>query len=134
MKGGAAAGRAMKILVADDEPQVLDVVTRILDGAGHRVLSAIDGEEALRRVYETHPDLVLLDIRMPRKDGATVAQQMRDDPRTRDIPVVFLTGLIRTAEADQRGGRTGRNLFLAKPFDADELLRMVELATSRKTV
>ena len=119
----------MKILVADDEPQVLDIVTRILDGAGHRVLTAIDGEEAVRRVYETHPDLVLLDIRMPRKDGATVAQQLRDDPRTRDIPVVFLTGLIRTSEADQRGGRTGRNLYLAKPFDAEQLLRTVELAT-----
>ena len=119
----------MKILVADDEPQILDIVTRILDGAGHQVLTAIDGEEAVRRVYETHPDLVLLDIRMPRKDGATVAQQLRDDPRTREIPVVFLTGLIRTSEADQRGGRTGRNLYLAKPFDAEQLLRTVELAT-----
>ena len=119
----------MKILVADDEPQVLDIVARILDGAGHHVLTAINGEEALRRVYETHPDLVLLDIRMPRKDGATVAQQMRDDPRTREIPVVFLTGLIRVSEADQRGGRTGRNLFLAKPFEARELLEMVDLAT-----
>lgn len=119
----------MKILVADDEPQILDIVTRILDGAGHQVQTAIDGEEALRRVYETHPDLVLLDIRMPRKDGATVAQQLRDDPSTRDIPVVFLTGLIRVSEADQRGGVTGRNLFLAKPFEASELLRMVELAT-----
>jgi CheY-like chemotaxis protein len=123
----------MKILVADDEPQILDIVTRILDGAGHNVVTAIDGEEALRRVYETHPDLVLLDIRMPRKDGATAAQQMRDDPRTRDIPVVFLTGLIRTSEADQRGGRTGHNFFLAKPFDAQDLLRMVDLATSPKT-
>ena len=120
----------MKILVADDEPQVLDIVARILDGAGHHVLTAIDGDEALRRVYETHPDLVFLDIRMPRKDGATVAQRMRDDPRTRDIPVVFLTGLIRINEAEQRGGRTGRNLYLAKPFDAEQLLKMVELATS----
>ena len=119
----------MKILVADDEPQVVEVVTSILDAAGHRVLTAIDGEEALRRVYETHPDLVLLDIKMPRKDGATVAQQLRDDPRTRDIPVVFLTGLIRVTEAGHRGARTGRNLFLAKPFDAAELLRMVDLAT-----
>jgi len=119
----------MKILVADDEPQVLDIVAGILDRAGHRVVTAIDGAEALRRVYETHPDLVLLDIRMPRKDGATVAQQMRDDPRTREIPVVFLTGLIRTSEADQRGGRTGRNLYLAKPFEAAQLLRIVDLAT-----
>ena len=120
----------MKILVADDEPQILDLVTRILDGAGHQVQTAIDGEEALRRVYETHPDLVLLDIRMPRKDGATVAQQLRDDPRTRGIPVVFLTGLIRTSEADQRGGRAGRNLYLAKPFDAEQLLRTIDQATS----
>ncbi len=127
--GGAAGGLEMKILVADDEPQVLDIVARILDNAGHRVLTAIDGEEALRRVYETHPDLVLLDIRMPRKDGATVAQQMRDDPRTREIPVVFLTGLIRGSEAEQRGGRTGRNLYLAKPFDSEQLLGVVDLAT-----
>ncbi len=119
----------MKILIADDEGQVVDVVAGILDAAGHRVLTAIDGEEALRRVYETHPDLVLLDIKMPRKDGATVAQQLRDDPRTRDIPVVFLTGLIRPTEADHRGGRSRRNLFLAKPFDSAELLRVVDLAT-----
>lgn len=120
----------MKILVADDEPQILDIVSQILDGAGHQVVTAINGEEAILRVYETHPDLVLLDIRMPRKDGATVAQELRDDPRTRDIPVVFLTGLIRASEADQRGGRTGRNLYLAKPFDASQLLRMIDLATS----
>lgn len=119
----------MKILVADDESQILDLVSRILDEAGHQVSTAIDGEEALRRVYETHPDLVLLDIRMPRKDGATVAQELRDDPRTQQIPVVFLTGLIRVSEADQRAGRTGRNLYLAKPFDASQLLRMVDLAT-----
>ena len=119
----------MKILVADDEPQILDIVTRILDGAGHRVIRAIDGEEALRRVYETHPDLVLLDISMPRRDGASVAQRMRDDPRTRDIPVVFLTGLIRTTEVGDRTGRTASNLFLAKPFDASELLQIVDRAT-----
>jgi CheY-like chemotaxis protein len=119
----------MKILVADDEPHVLDLVARILDGAGHHVLTAIDGAEALHRVYETHPDLVLLDIRMPRIDGATVAQLLRDDPLTREIPVVFLTGLIRNSEVDQRSGRTGGSLFLAKPFDADELLRTVDLAT-----
>jgi CheY-like chemotaxis protein len=123
----------MKILVADDEPQVLEFVARILDGAGHRVVFAIDGEEALRRVYETHPDLVLLDIRMPRKDGASVAQQLRDDPRTREIPVVFLTGLIRTSEADKRGGRTGRNLYLAKPFSSEQLLDMVAQATSQES-
>jgi CheY-like chemotaxis protein len=119
----------MKILVADDEPQVLDVVARILDGAGHHVLTAIDGNEALRRVYETHPDLVLLDIHMPHKDGTTVAQQMRDDPRTRQIPVVFLTGLIRPSEADHRRGDTSHGLFLAKPFVARELLEIVARAT-----
>lgn len=119
----------MKILVADDEPQILTLVARILDAAGHRVVTAIDGEEALRRVHETHPDLVLLDIRMPRKDGATVAQQMREDPETHQIPVVFLTGLIRSSEADQRHGRTGSNLYLAKPFQADQLLQMVDRAT-----
>lgn len=119
----------MKILVADDEPQVVDLVARILDGAGHQVLTAIDGNEALRRVYETHPDVVLLDIRMPHKDGATVAQQMRDDPRTREIPVVFLTGLIRGSEAGQRQGRTGCNLFLAKPFGARDLLEIIDRAT-----
>ena len=119
----------MKILIADDDPKVVDIVARILDAAGHRVLTAINGEEAMRRVYETHPDLVLLDIRMPRKDGATVAQELRDDPKTRSIPVVFLTGLIRTSEADRRHGRTGNQLYLAKPFDADQLLGMVDQAT-----
>lgn len=122
----------MKVLVADDEPQVLDVVSRILSAAGHQVLTAIHGEEALRRIHETHPDLVLLDIRMPRKDGATVAQELRDDPTTREIPIVFLTGLIRPAEAERRLSAAGRDLFLGKPFDANDLLRMVDRATHRE--
>jgi CheY-like chemotaxis protein len=119
-------GQPVKILVADDQPQVLDFASRVLDDAGHQVLTAIDGGEALRRIHESHPDLVLLDIRMPGKDGTSVVHELRGDPATRDIPVVFLTGLIRRAEAQQRGSR---HLFLAKPFDAGELLRIVTVAT-----
>ncbi len=122
----------MKILVADDDARVLDVVTRILSAAGHQVLTAVDGDEAIRRIHESHPDLVLMDIRMPRKDGASVAQELRDDPGTREIPVVFLTGLIRASEAQHRRGLSGSNLFLAKPFDANDLLRMVDLATHQE--
>lgn len=119
----------MKILVADDEHHVLDVVSQVLTTAGHQVVTAVDGEEALRRVYETHPDLILLDIRMPKRDGASVAQDLRDDPTHRDIPIVFLTGLIRPSEVGRHGERHRDDLFLAKPFDANDLLRIVNLAT-----
>ncbi len=121
----------MKILVVDDERRVLDVVQAMLELRGHQVTTARDGEEALEAVAGDRPDLVLVDIVMPRMDGATLAQALRESPATADIPIVFLTGLVESDEVGRRGPRIGGQLFLAKPFDAEELYRIIDLATDQ---
>jgi len=120
----------MRILVVDDERYVVDVVRTMLQAKGHEVVTAADGEEALEAVGRELPELVLLDIVMPKLDGAMVAQRLRDSPHTRHIPIVFLTGLIETDESQRRGPKIGGQLFLAKPFDAEELYQMIELAAA----
>ena len=78
---GAPAIRPLKILVVDDEPAMVGALGALLGQAGHRIIAAYDGEEALRRFREDAPDLVLLDLAMPGMDGATVCRRIRDDER-----------------------------------------------------
>ncbi len=119
----------MHILVVDDERHVVQVVQSMLERKGHTVTAATDGEEALKKIAERLPDLILLDIVMPKLDGATLAQRLRQRPDTRDIPVIFLTALFDSGEQRRRGPRIGGQLILAKPFDAIELFEIIELAT-----
>ena len=91
------------VLVADDDPQFRRLVVRILATDELRVETAKDGEEALQKAREVHPDLLLLDIIMPKLDGRDVLARLKSDPMTADIPVIFLTG---------RGGQQNRLLGL----------------------
>lgn len=119
----------MRVLVVDDEDQVLQLVTSMLEVEGHDVVTASHGVEALLRVEDSRPDAILLDIVLPRMDGATVAQKLREDPGTADIPIVFLTGLVDSDEVERKGPIIGGQYFLAKPFDAERLFQVLELAT-----
>ena len=80
---------SLKILVVDDEPAMVGALGALLGQAGHRIVAAYDGEEALRRFHEDEPDLVLLDLAMPGLDGATVCQRIRE---TSDVPIVVVSG------------------------------------------
>lgn len=122
-------GLPMRVLVVDDEDQVLEVVTSMLEVEGHDVVTASHGVEALLRVEDSRPDAILLDIVLPRMDGATVAQKLREDPGTADIPIVFLTGLVDSDEVERKGPIIGGQYFLAKPFDAEQLYEVLDLAT-----
>ncbi len=122
-------GYEMRILVVDDEDQILQLATSMLESEGHEVVTASQGLEALLRVEDSHPDAILLDIVLPQMDGATVAQRLREDPATADIPIVFLTGLVDTDEVQRRGPIIGGQYFLAKPFDAERLHEVLTLAT-----
>lgn len=115
-------------LLADDERHVVDVVQSMLTRRGFTVTVATDGLEALAKVRENPPDILLLDIMMPKMDGATLAQKLRESPETANIPIVFLTGLVGVEESQRRGSRFGGQLYLAKPFDADQLFEIIELA------
>ena len=120
----------MIVLIVDDEEQILTLVASMLEAQGHQVVKASLGEEALRLVEDSRPDVVLLDIMMPGLDGASVAQQLRESPETSTIPIIFLTGLVDAGEMSTRGPKIGGQFLLAKPFDSEQLYRVLELATS----
>jgi CheY-like chemotaxis protein len=119
----------VKVLVVDDEAQVLQLVAALLQAKEHDVITASDGEDALRQVEADRPDAILLDIMMPGVDGATVAQRLREAPETADIPIIFLTGLVDADDMRKRGPKIGGQFFLAKPFDAERLYQVLDLAT-----
>ena len=90
----------MKILVADDEPAIRELAEELLTSAGYYVLTARDGEEALRLVCDEHPDLVLLDLLLPKMTGFHVLQEVRKDPRVRYTPILILSVLIYGYDTD----------------------------------
>src|SRR4029078_12467387 len=105
-----------KILVVDDEPSIVDVLTRFLSREGYSVITAVNGRQALERVRQEPPDLILLDVTMPELDGFTVCQLLKEDQRTALIPITMLTGLD-DREHRTRGIEAGAEDFLAKPFE-----------------
>lgn len=109
-----------KVLVVDDEPANRFLVREVLEQQGYGVAEAADGEQALAAVAAQPPDLILLDVRMPRRDGYSVCRALKADPRTRLVPVVMLTSLD-DLEDKIRAVEAGADDFLTKPFNAAEL-------------
>jgi DNA-binding response OmpR family regulator len=110
----------VRTLVVDDDPDVRLVCRVALTSFGHEVLTARDGEEGLAAALQERPDIIVLDIMMPRKDGLTLLQELRADDETRDIPVILLSALA--ASSDQmRGYEVGADGYLTKPFSPDDL-------------
>lgn len=115
---------APHLLVVDDEPDLLDLLTYNLEREGYVVSTASDGEAALRLAAETPPDLVLLDVMMPRLDGLATCRRLREDARLRTIPVLMLTAL--DADADHvRGLDVGADAYLSKDVAMPVLLSQV---------
>jgi two-component system phosphate regulon response regulator PhoB len=113
------------VLVADDDADIRDLVALRLERAGYRVETARDGLEAFDRAVELRPDLVVLDVSMPGQDGFETSRQLRADPRTSHVPVIFLTA--RTREADVATGyERGGDSYVTKPFEPQELLDRVD--------
>ncbi|HEV8424939.1 MAG TPA: response regulator [Actinomycetes bacterium] len=115
----------MKLLIADDEPAVRDLVHVTLEGDDYEILEAADGVEALEVARGESPKLVLLDIMMPRLDGLEVCRQLKSDPDTSDIVVVMLTAQAQERDRDQ-GLAAGADDYFTKPFSPLALLNMVE--------
>jgi len=119
-----------RVLVVDDEIHIVKIIAYKLRGAGLEVISAGDGLEALEKVRTERPDLVLLDIMMPRMDGYQTLEALKGDPATRDIPVFLLT--VKSREADrQRGWQLGADEYITKPFSPHKLLERIEQALKR---
>ena len=117
---------AKQILCIEDEPEMIDLIRLILGRRGFDVHGAAGGTEGLKKVRETHPDLVLLDLMMPDMDGWEVYQQMKADEGTRNIPVIVVTA--RAQNIDKVLGLHIAKVddYIAKPFSPQELLNSVE--------
>lgn len=114
-----------KILIAEDERDIRDLITFTLRFAGHDVVTAVNGEEAVNLVRETRPDLILMDVRMPKMTGYEACKVLKGDVSTESIPVVFLSAKGQEAEV-QTGLEAGAVEYILKPFSPDQLAERVQ--------
>lgn len=119
------AQRLPLVLVADDDADILALVTLRLRRSGYDVLQASDGEEALRLARDRKPDVAVLDVMMPRLTGLDVTRALRADAETSDIPVVLLTARVQQEDA-ARGLAAGADEYVTKPFSPHELTSRLE--------
>jgi PleD family two-component response regulator len=108
------------ILVADDIQSNVEVLSRLLLARGYSVRKAFDGEQALQSALEFPPDLILLDINMPRLSGYEVATQLKEDQRLKDVPIIFLSSLDETGDK-VRAFAAGAVDYVTKPFQFEEV-------------
>lgn len=114
-----------RVLVADDDPDIRQLLSFNLTAEGFHVLAACDGDEAWMLARNAAPDLIVLDVMMPERDGLDVLASLKAHPRTRDVPVVLLTA--KASDADVWDGwRAGADYYMTKPFNLDEFLRFVD--------
>jgi DNA-binding response OmpR family regulator len=114
-----------KILVVDDEVDLVKTVSFSLEAEGYTVLVSYNGEDALNQARKENPDLILLDIMLPKLDGYKVCRLLKFDERYKHIPVLMLTA--KTQEKDKIVGmETGADEYIAKPFDMDELMEKIK--------
>jgi chemosensory pili system protein ChpA (sensor histidine kinase/response regulator) len=120
----SAAPAAPVIMVVDDSLTVRKITSRLLEREGYQVLTAKDGLDALAQMKDALPDVMLVDIEMPRMDGFDLTRTLRGDPRTRDVPIIMISS--RTAEKHRtQAAELGVNVFLGKPYPEAELLHHV---------
>jgi DNA-binding response OmpR family regulator len=114
-----------KILIAEDERDIRDLITFTLGFAGFEVVAAANGEEAVILAKQEIPDLILMDVRMPRMTGYEACAAMKSDPRLKDIPVIFLSAKGQDSEI-QTGLQVGATDYLLKPFAPDQLTARIQ--------
>jgi DNA-binding response OmpR family regulator len=113
-----------RILIADDEPSIVTALEFLLQRSGYEVQIARDGDEALRLVETTSPDLVLLDIMMPVKSGYEVCRRMRESPGSRDVKIIMLSAKGRDTEV-AKGLTVGADVYVTKPFSTRDLMSRI---------
>jgi CheY-like chemotaxis protein len=113
------------VLVADDEEDIVGLVTTIIERSGHEVVAVRNGAQALAALRERRPDLVVLDISMPEVDGLEVLRRIRADEETSALPVLLLSAQAQEGDV-KRGFATGASAYVKKPFSPHELARRVD--------
>ena len=113
-----------RILIADDSPTATELLRRALAPLGHEIRTASDGEEAHHSLQQSPPDMVILDVVMPKLNGFELCRAIREDPRFTDLPIIVVSAMDR--ESDRYWGlRQGADAYLTKPFSAEELQEAV---------
>ena len=114
-----------KILIAEDDRDIRELIVISLTYAGYEVVSASDGQQAVDLIIEETPDLIMLDVRMPRLTGFEALEQIKERPEFKDTPVVILSAKGQEAEI-QKGLDLGANQYILKPFSPDELIKKID--------
>ncbi len=114
---------AQKILIVDDDPPIVELLKFTLESAGYRTAVAVDGDEALSKIETEKPDLVLLDIMLPTKDGYSVLEELRGG-RHKILPIVIISAKVQEVDISF-GLELGANDYLTKPLDLDKLVKRV---------
>jgi DNA-binding response OmpR family regulator len=131
VSGGEAERPQPVVLAVDDDEDILELVAFRLERSGYTVLRARDGEEALQVAREQRPDLVVLDVMMPKLDGFEVTRRLRADELTRSTPIILLTARAQDADV-QTGFDAGADDYLRKPFSPQELRARVQAILGRR--
>jgi CheY-like chemotaxis protein len=126
----AAPSRPLKVLVVDDEEGVRRSIGEFLQSHGYAVGEAADGEEALAKAFTEKPDLILLDLRLPKVDGYQVCQTLKGNPITSVIPIIVITALTATQQKI-KGIEFGADDYIDKPFDLEELAARIKMVMRR---
>lgn len=116
---------AKRVLIADDEPNIVVSLEFLMERNGYQIRIAKDGEEVLRAVEEYRPDLILLDVMLPGKSGFEVCQKIRENPAWQGIKIIMLTAKGRDTEV-AKGLALGADAYVTKPFSTKELLAQVK--------
>ena len=115
-----------KILVVDDDPDIVEVITFYLDNIGYKTTEAFNGQEAINKANDEKPDLIILDVEMPRLNGFEVIKILKGDEKTASIPIIVLTGVRLSEEDRQSGLKLGASKFMTKPFNSITLINDIK--------
>ncbi len=124
-----------KILIVDDDPDFVEAVTMILRPKKFEVVTAYNGREGLEKVKAERPDLIVLDVMMPEKDGYSVCKELKSDPKWNHIPILLLTGVVShiptTRYTQEMGMETEADDYLDKPVEPEALVKRIEVLLSK---
>jgi CheY-like chemotaxis protein len=123
-------GEKKRILIVDDERDIVKALTIRLRGAGYEVVTAFDGAQGIFMAHKEKPDLVLLDIRMPAGNGFSVAEKLKQSVDTLAIPLIFLTGSPEK-NSEEKAMALGARFYVKKPYDPEELLDAIKRALEK---
>ena len=126
---------AKKILIVDDDPDLVEAVSTILESKGYEVAAAYGGVEGLKKAKTENPDLIVLDVMMPDKDGYAVCKELKADKKYRSIPILLLTAVVSniptTKFTHQMGKDTEANDYMDKPVEPGELVKRIEVLIAK---